>query len=303
MEDHYDRLTTEAVNTESLRIDECTTEEMLRIINEQDQLVPLAVKREIPNIAKAVDLLYSRLRKGGRMVYVGAGTSGRLGVLDASECTPTYGTPPEMVQAYIAGGDAALRNAVECHEDNSDAGMELVKQIGLGGNDVLIGITASGSTPFVLGAAKQAREQGAAVIGVVNNAGSALAALCDIIIAPVVGPEVIRGSTRMKSGTAQKLVLNMLTTATMICLGKVYGNLMVDLSVSNRKLYSRAIRIIQEVTGVDAESASIMLEKADLDLKLAILMIKSGLGKADAAELLKKCDGRLKKAINMSMQV
>jgi len=303
MEDHYDRLTTEAVNTESLRIDECTTEEMLRIINEQDQLVPLAVKREIPNIAKAVDLLYSRLRKGGRMVYVGAGTSGRLGVLDASECTPTYGTPPEMVQAYIAGGDAALRNAVECYEDNSDAGMELVKQIGLGENDVLIGITASGSTPFVLGAVKQAREQGAAVIGVANNAGSALAALCDITIAPVVGPEVIRGSTRMKSGTAQKLVLNMLTTATMICLGKVYGNLMVDLSVSNRKLYRRAIRIIQEVTGVDAESASSMLEKADLDVKLAILMIKSGFGKADAAELLKKCDGRLKKAINMSMQV
>jgi len=297
VEKHYAQLTTEAVNMATVAIDECTTEQMLDLINKQDQLVPLAVKEEIPNITKAVDLLYAHLQRGGKMIYVGAGTSGRLGVLDASECPPTFGTPPEMIQAYIAGGDVALRTAVEGFEDDDEAGQQMVKTLGITEKDVLIGITASGSAPFVLGAARQARAQGAAVIGVVNNADSTLATLCDITIAPVAGPEVIQGSTRMKSGTAQKLVLNMLTTGTMIRMGKVYGNLMVDLNISNHKLHDRAVRIVQAAAGVSAETASKTLEEVGVGAKQAILMLKTGLGKADATSLLNSCGGRLKQAI------
>ena len=296
----YEALTTETVNPASLHMDESDTLDMLRIINEQDCLVPLAVQKQLPEIGKAVDLLYERLSQGGHMVYVGAGTSGRLGVLDASECPPTFSTSPEMVQAYMAGGDIALLTAVEGSEDDEEAGKALVNEIGLSKKDVLIGITASGGAPFVLGAVRRAKAIGAATIGVVNNADSTLSAICDITIAPVVGPEILMGSTRMKSGTAQKLVLNMLTTGTMVRLGKVYGNLMVDLNVSNRKLHDRALRIIKYTTGVEGAAAEQALQKADKNVKLAILMLKTGLAKGDAEERLANSQGSLRKAISLS---
>ena len=298
MSELYESLTTETVNPASAHVDESATFDMLRIINEQDCLVPLAVQRQLPEIEKAVNLLYERLSTGGHMVYVGAGTSGRLGVLDASECPPTFSTSPEMVQAYIAGGDVALRTAVEGCEDDEEAGKILIKEIGLSERDVLIGITASGGAPFVVGAIWQAKAIGAATIGVVNNSGSTLSTLCDITIAPVVGPEIIMGSTRMKSGTAQKLVLNMLTTGTMIRMGKVYGNLMVDLNVSNRKLHDRALRIIKHITGVEGTAAERALMDAGKNVKLATLIIKTGLVKEAARARLVSYGGSLRKAIS-----
>lgn len=297
MKGNYSLLTTEAVNPASTAVDEASVSEMLRLINQQDQQVPLAVEKELPHIARGVELLYDRLKNGGHMVYVGAGTSGRLGVLDASECPPTFGTPPQLVQAFIAGGDTALRTAVEGGEDDADAGRQLVQDIGLTARDVLIGITASGSAPYVLAAIQQAKALGAATIGVANNADSQLARYCDVTIAPVVGPEVLLGSTRMKAGTAQKLVLNMLTTGTMIRLGKVYHNLMVDLNVSNTKLHDRALRIISLATGVDTAQAENALQAADRSAKLAIMMLKTGLKKQPAQNLLAAQNGYLKKAI------
>lgn len=297
MDNYLKHLTTEMMNIDTVHIDECSTEEMLRLINQQDQLVPLAVQKEIPNIGKAVDVIYDCLKRGGRMFYIGAGSSGRLGVLDASECPPTYGVSPELVQGYIAGGDIALRTAVEGYEDNAEAGVKLIKDCGVTAKDVVVGITASGSAAFVLAAIQFARETiGARTIGLVNNANSKLSALCEVCIAPVVGPEVIVGSTRMKSGTAQKLVLNMLTTCTMIKLGKVYGNLMVDLRASNKKLHDRAARIVCAVTGVDYKQAEEVLVQADYNTKLAIMMIKTGLDNQKASEVLNQHDGRLKLA-------
>lgn len=295
--DSYAILTTEEINQESLNIDECNTIEMLEIINNQDSLVHAAVRKEIPKIAQAVDIIYEALKNEGRMVYIGAGTSGRLGILDASECPPTYSTDPDMVQAYIAGGDIALRTAVEGCEDNRELGIKLVHDAEITSNDVVIGITASGGAPFVLAAIQEAKKIGAATIGVVNNKNSKLSKLTDVCIAPIVGPEVIIGSTRMKSGTAQKMVLNMLTTCTMIKMGKVYGNLMVDLKASNMKLIDRAKRIICSATGIDMVAAEKYLELSKMQTKLAILMVKTGLDFEKADELLKKCEGSLKKAI------
>jgi len=290
-------LTTEKINSNTLNIDECNTEEMLKLINDQDKLVPMAIRKEIPNIAKAVDVLYTSLKNGGRMFYIGAGTSGRLGVLDASECPPTYGTDPQMVQGYIAGGDVALRTAVEGCEDDPVAGEQLIKNCGVTDKDVVVGITASGSAMFVLAAIQSAHKIGAHTVGLVNNENSKLSDLCDVCIAPIVGPEVIIGSTRMKSGTAQKLVLNMLTTCTMIKLGKVYGNLMVDLRATNNKLYDRARRIVCSVTDVDDKKAGQVLLQAGNNTKLAIMMIKTGLDAEDAQQVLDRHDGRLKAAI------
>lgn len=297
MDEYLVGLTTENVNIRTKNIDECDTETIIKLINEEDQLVPLAVKSETKQIAAAVDLLYDALKDGGRMIYVGAGTSGRLGVLDASECPPTFGTDPQLVQGYIAGGDSALRNAAEGCEDDPEAGAELIDRLKLHENDVIIGISASGSAAYVLGAIGRARQLGRKTIGIVNNRRTKLESVCDITIAPVVGPEVIIGSTRMKSGTAQKLVLNMLTTAVMIKLGKVYNNLMVDLKASNKKLYDRSIRIICSVTGVDAETAAACLKKADMNAKTAILMLQTGLNYDQSCKILEGCDGRLKKAI------
>lgn len=297
MERSYDALVTEAVNPATTSIDQCGTLEMLTLINDEDRTVPDAVRAELPNIARAVDLLAQRLGSGGRMIYIGAGTSGRLGVLDASECPPTFSTPPELVQAYIAGGDKALRTAVEGCEDDEAGGEALADSLCFTGRDVAVGITASGTAPFVLAALRAAKRSGAAAIGVTNNRDTALCALCDITIAPVVGPEVILGSTRMKSGTAQKLVLNMLTTGTMIRMGKVYGNLMVDLHVSNRKLYDRALRIVRRATGSDEAAARAALEGAGLDVKKAILMLRTGADAQRADALLTACGGRLAQAL------
>lgn len=297
MNDYLAGLTTEAVNPDTLMIDECTTEQMVRLMNQQDALVSAAIANEIPQIAEAVDILHHRLSAGGRMFYIGAGTSGRLGVLDASECPPTFGTDPSMVQGYIAGGDIALRSAVEGCEDDEEAGIALVESIGVTDQDVVIGISASGSAKFVIAALVKAKELGAATIGVCNNKGSKFEPIADICISPVVGPEVISGSTRLKAGTAQKLVLNMLTTCTMVKLGKTYNNLMVDLKASNFKLVDRSLRIIMNTTGVDSQAASETLEKAGMNCKLAIMMIKTGLDAKAAEEALEANGGRLKQAI------
>ena len=297
MDDYLSRLTTEGINPRTLRIDECGTQEILELINDEDCTVPKAVRREMDRIVRAADLIYEAMKSGGKLFYVGAGTSGRLGVLDASECPPTYGTDPELVQGFIAGGDQALRKAVEGSEDDSDAGARLMTEHGVGSCDVVVGITASGGTPFVLGAVKKASELGAKTVGIVNNRDTKLEKLCDVCIAPIVGPEVIIGSTRMKSGTAQKLVLNMLTTAVMIKLGKVYNNLMVDLKASNRKLRDRSIRIICTATGTTEGNAAKYLEAADMRVKTAILMIETGLDCSAANLRLQTCGGRLKAAI------
>lgn len=297
MNSYFAQLTTEQINPATKHIDECDTREMLLLMNDEDQQVPLKVRGEIDAIAAAVDMLYASLKEGGRMFYIGAGTSGRLGVLDASECPPTFGTPPEMVQAYIAGGDSALRTAVEGWEDNREGGEQLISEIGVTSRDVVIGITASGSAPFVLGAIAQARQIGAGTIGLTTNRDSRIGELCDICIAPVVGPEVVAGSTRLKSGTAQKLVLNMLTTGVMIKLGKVYHNLMVDLRASNTKLHDRSIRIVRAVTGVSEERAIKALQEADMQVKTAIMIIETGADAPEAERILQRHDGRLKTAI------
>lgn len=297
MNEYLSKLITEKVNQNTKNIDECSTGEILELINQEDCGVPLAVKKEIPSIIKAVDILYESLKNGGKMVYIGAGTSGRLGVLDASECPPTFGTDPELVQGYIAGGDVALRTAVEGCEDNEELGRQQIFECNIKKGDVVIGITASGSAPYVIGAIKQAKELGAKTIAVVNNKESKLKPICDICIAPVVGPEVIIGSTRMKAGSAQKLVLNMLTTSTMIKLGKVYGNMMVDLKATNHKLNDRALRIIKATTGVDDETAREYLVKANKNTKMAIVMILSGYSLEESEKLLLENEGYLKKAL------
>lgn len=297
MNDYLAGLTTEAINSQTMMIDECTTEQMVMLMNQQDALVHKAVAEEIPQITKAVDILHHKLKNGGRMFYIGAGTSGRLGVLDASECPPTFGTDPLLVQGYIAGGDIALRKAVEGYEDSSEEGIALIENIGVTEKDAVIGISASGSASFVIAGLNKARELGAATIGVCNNKGSKLEPVVDVCIAPVVGAEVISGSTRLKAGTAQKLVLNMLTTCTMVKLGKTYNNLMVDLKASNIKLVDRSVRIIMTATGVDSLTASTTLERAFMNCKLAIMMLKTGLDANDAEKVLSRHEGRLKKAI------
>lgn len=297
MNEYLSGLMTETVNPNTVGIDECSTEEILRLINAEDTGVPRAVAEELPHLARAVDLVYEALKEGGHMFYVGCGTSGRLGVLDASECPPTYGVDPQLVQGYIAGGDVALRKAVEGSEDDAEAGAQLVRDLQVTSKDVVVGITASGSAPYVLGAAREAKSRGAICIAVVNNRGSKLEELCHVTVAPVVGPEVIMGSTRMKAGTAQKMVLNMLSTSVMVKMGKVYNNLMVDLQASNQKLHDRSLRIVCASTDATPEVAEEYLEKADWNVKAAIMMLKTGLNKEGAEEKLRKNGGRLKLAI------
>ncbi|CAH0119648.1 MULTISPECIES: N-acetylmuramic acid 6-phosphate etherase [unclassified Paenibacillus] len=303
MNEYFAGLTTEKINQSTQMIDECTTEEMLRLLNQEDAKVPAAVAAEIPQIMKAVDILHQVLKNGGRMFYIGAGTSGRIGVLDASECPPTFGVDPSMVQGHIAGGDVALRLAVEGFEDNKEEGIALIERCGVTNRDAVIGISASGSANFVIAGLQKAAEIGAETIGVTNNKNSKLEGVCKICIAPVVGPEVIAGSTRLKAGTAQKLVLNMLTTCTMVKLGKTYNNLMVDLKASNNKLYDRSIRIIKAATGADSETAIHFLEKASMNCKLAIMMMKTGLDAESAERALGQHDGKLKAAIRSCMKV
>lgn len=270
--EHLGALPTEQRNPATTDIDRLSTLEMVRVLNAQDATVAAAVERTLPEIAESIDVIVDRIRRGGRLVYVGAGTSGRLGVLDASECPPTYNTPPDLVVGLIAGGDHALRHPVENVEDRPEAGADALREIALTDRDVVVGIASSGRTPFVVGALRYAHEVGAATVSLANVDDAAIAREADIAIAAVTGPEPVTGSTRMKAGTAQKMVLNMLTTGAMIRLGKTYGNLMVDVQPSNSKLRDRAIRIVAEATGLDRDAAETVLARAGNDVKTAIVM-------------------------------
>lgn len=297
MDKYLASLTTEQANERTKELDRCDTAEILTMINREDTVVPEAVGKEIPQITRAVDMIVDAIRGGGRLFYFGAGTSGRLGVLDASECQPTFGVSPDLVQGHIAGGETALRNAVEDSEDNEALGREEIARLGITDADVVTGIAASGRTPYVLGAVRQAKVVGAKTIGLTTNPDSVLQKEVDICIAPVVGPEALTGSTRMKSGTAQKLVLNMLTTATMVKLGKVYGNRMVDLNATNSKLVERAKRIFCDITGGSEEDAEKYLEAAGKHTKLAIFLYYSGLDVSAAQAILEENGGNLRQAL------
>lgn len=290
-------LVTEARNPESENIDDKSTEEILTLINRQDHLVPEAVKDQIPYIARAVEMMVEAFRSGGRLFYVGAGTSGRLGVLDASECPPTFGTDPGMIQGVIAGGEKALVRAQEGAEDNFEKGKEDLADRGLKAGDVVCGIAASYRTPYVLGAIEKARQTGAKTIYVTCNPREQVKAEVDVAICAVVGPEVVMGSTRMKAGTATKLILNMLTTAAMVRMGKVYGNMMVDLMMNSQKLEERSKRVVRMVTGVSYERAAELLRAAGGHVKTAIVMELAGIDKEQAKERLEKHNGFVRKAI------
>ena len=288
---------TEQRNPLTKSIDVLPTLEMVRLINREDHLVAPAVEKVCPEIAQAVDLIADRIRQGGKLIYIGCGTSGRLGILDAVECPPTFSVDPSLVQGLIAGGTQAIFRAVEGAEDNESLGEADLKAIPLSPADTLVGIAASGRTPYVLGGMRYARSIGAAVLAVTCCPGSAIERAADIGIAPVPGPEVITGSTRMKSGTAQKMVLNMLSTCTMIRLGKVYGNLMVDVKASNQKLVSRCIRIVREAAGVSEEEAVNALEQCSYRCKTAIVMLLCGVGVMEADALLNNNGGLISKAV------
>ena len=288
---------TEQNNSETLQIDQCNTLEILELINRQDQSVPLAVSRELSDIAAAVDGIVGRMRKGGRLIYVGAGTSGRLGVLDASECTPTFGTPPDLVCGIIAGGSRALVEAIEGAEDSEEMGQADIAKHQISAKDALVGITASGRTPYVLAAVREARKRGAFTVGICNVKHSILAQLVEVGIEVDTGSEVIMGSTRMKAGTAQKLVLNMLSTSAMIQLGKVYQNYMVDLSATNQKLQGRVVRMVCALADVDMNTAKEALSQADGQLKVAVLSLKMGINAKEAAARLEKYGGVLRAAL------
>lgn len=291
------RITTEQRNPKTAAIDTLPTLEMLRVINQEDARVAPAVAEQLPHIAQAVDGIVDRMRNGGRLIYIGAGTSGRLGVLDASECPPTFNTPPELVVGLIAGGDHALRHAVEHVEDSPEAGADALRSIDLGERDVVVGIAASGRTPFVLGAIAYGKDIGALTIGLCNSANAPLSDAVNIPIAVISGPEVITGSTRLKSGTAQKLVLNMLSTGTMIQMGKTYGNLMVDVQPTNDKLRVRAVRIVAEATGLETEAARAALANSGGDVKAAIVCTLTGLDPETARQRIAAAGGRVRTVI------
>lgn len=300
MQTDLERLVTEGRNPQTLQIDQLDSWEILRLINREDQLVALAVQQELPAIAQAVDLIVAALTAGGRLLYVGAGTSGRLGVLDAAECPPTFGTDPDLVQAVIAGGERAIRLAVEQVEDQPELGRQDLLERGVDARDVVVGIAASGHTPYALGALRAAQAVGAQTVALTMNPNSPLAQLADLAISPVVGPEVIMGSTRLKAGTAQKLVLNMLSTASMIRLGKVYSNLMVDLQPTNAKLVERSQRIVQLATGCAAPVAAAALQAGGGRPKLAIVMILAQVDTTRAAELLSAAGGFVRRALELA---
>ena len=293
-------LLTETRNSASEHIDAISTELMLHIINDEDYTISDRVREQIPNIAHAVDAIYERALKGGRLFYMGAGTSGRLGVLDASECPPTFGVPRDLVQGIIAGGDPALRVSQEGAEDSREQGGIDLLANGFNqspGQDVLVGIAASGRTPYVLGAMETAKQHGCLTIGLSCVPGSPIEAAADIAITPATGAEAITGSTRMKAGTATKLVLNMLSTGLMVRLGYVYGNLMVNVQPTNEKLVDRAERIIADATGVDEARAADLLKQSG-SVSTAIVMQKRTLSRPDAEKALAKASGNLRRALN-----
>jgi N-acetylmuramic acid 6-phosphate etherase len=293
-------LPTEQKNPATAHIDSATTIEILELINNEDAKIAGAVRDELPHITRAVDAIVERFKRGGRLIYTGAGTSGRLGIVDASECPPTYGTPHEMVQALIAGGTPAIFKAQEGAEDNAEKGAEEIRELHVGVNDVVCGIAASGRTPYVVGAVRQAHDLGAFTIVVSTSTHEKVRSAhptADVLICPNVGPEAIMGSTRMKSGTAQKLVLNMLTTASMVRIGKTFGNVMVDLQMTNEKLKERARKVLMDLTGLDYARATALLDSADGHVKTALVMAIADVDKATAQERLAGADGFVRQAL------
>ncbi|MGV3002846.1 N-acetylmuramic acid 6-phosphate etherase [Vibrio sp.] len=291
-------LVTESRNTASAEIDTLSTQEMLTIINQEDQKVPLAVKAELPKIAQAVDVITQAFASGGRLIYMGAGTSGRLGILDASECPPTYGSNPDLVVGLIAGGYQAILKAVENAEDNLELGQSDLESLNLTNKDVVVGIAASGRTPYVIGGLKYANSVGATTVSLACNPGCPMEAQAKIVITPIVGAEVVTGSSRMKAGTAQKLVLNMLTTGAMIRSGKVFGNLMVDVEATNAKLIQRQTNIVMEATGATTEQAEQALNACDRHCKTAILMLLADIDAKQAKQRLTQHNGFIRSALN-----
>lgn len=290
-------LVTESRNHHSEHIDTLSTLEMLKVINNEDKKVPFAVEATLPHIARLVDKVVTAFSQGGRLIYCGAGTSGRLGILDASECPPTYGTPHDMVIGLIAGGHKAILQAVENAEDNVQLGAEDLRQLNFNAKDVLVGIAASGRTPYVIGALEYARSLGAVTGAISCNPDSPIAQRADIAITPIVGPEVVTGSSRMKAGTAQKLVLNMITTGAMIKMGKVFGNLMVDVEATNAKLIERQIRIVMQATECERATAEQALAQCQRHCKTAILMILAGVDAQQATQLLTQNKGFIRQAL------
>src|SRR5579885_1770101 len=298
MERSLRMLETEKVNPATSEIDLMSPLEIVQAINAEDATVAKAVELVLPQIAAAIEVIAERLRHGGRLIYAGAGTSGRLGALDASECPPTFNLSPDTIVACIAGGPTAMTLAHEDFEDSVEAGRADVERLNLNAKDTIVGITASGRTPYVRGAIAYAREQGAFTIGLACNTNSALETEVEIMIAPIVGPEVITGSTRLKAGTAQKMVLNMLSTGSMILLGKTFGNLMVDVQATNRKLHQRALKIVQTATGFEKDVAEELLRRAGGEVKLAILLGKTNLAPEEARKQLAAHDHILRATLD-----
>lgn len=292
-----EKMLSEQRNPNTLHIDSLPSLDIVTLLNNEDKLVALAVEKNLPQIAQAVERIVAAFQAGGRLVYMGAGTSGRLGVLDASECPPTFGVPSSMVVGLIAGGETALRNAVEGAEDNLAAGEQDLRHINFSRKDVLVGIAASGRTPYVIGGLNYAKQLGATTVSLVSNPNAVMSDIADIAIITAVGPEALTGSSRLKSGTAQKMVLNMLTTAAMIRLGKCYQNLMVDVQATNQKLKARAIRIVMQATDCDQITAEQTLHTTNGNAKLAIMMLLSGLDKTQAETALAQSQGRLQSAL------
>jgi len=295
--ENLSKLSTEQRNPRSMNLDSLSTEEILKLINSEDKLVPLAVEKEIPYIAQAVELIEDAFKNNGRLIYVGAGTSGRLGILDASECPPTFGSPHDMIVGVMSGGRDAVFRAKEGSEDRADDGEQAMVDMKVNANDVVCGIAASRRTPYVVAAIKKAKELGAKTLYVTTNPRSEFDIDVDVAICPEVGPEVLAGSTRMKSGTAQKLVLNMLTTTAMVRLGKIYENMMVDLQMNSQKLEERAKRVVMTVTGLEYEEAMKYLEQAGGHVKTALVMILAGVDAGEARARLEKANGFVREAL------
>ena len=296
MSDDLATLATEATDPRFAQIDRMSVADLAATMNDADRTVPDAVRAALPQVVAAISAVAERMARGGRLIYVGAGTPGRIAVLDASECPPTFSTPPGLVTAIIAGGPSAIVTPSEGAEDDADAGAAAIDDAGVGPLDSVVGIASSGRTPYVVAAVSRARELGAFTVGLTSNVGSDLAGAAEQPIEVVVGPEVISGSTRLKAGTAQKLVLNMISTITMVRLGKTYGNLMVDVRPTNHKLRERAVRIVRQLTGVDGPAARAALGAAGWDVKVAAVTLRLGLDPAAARERLEAAGGRLREA-------
>lgn len=292
-----ERLLTEQSNPESRDLDQCSTLQLLEIMNAADAQVAVAVQRELPRIAAAVEAISAALETGGSLTYIGAGTSGRLGVLDAAECPPTFGVPPELVHGIMAGGEKAFTQSLEGVEDDPGAGARDLERSGFRKGSALVGIAASGRTPYVLGAIRKARELGGITCGIACVPDSELSRLVQYPIEPIPGPEILTGSTRLRAGTATKLILNMISTAVMVKLGHVFGNLMVNVQPTNQKLEDRARRIIQEATGVSYEQASVLLDRAGRTVRTAIVMQKKGISREEAEAFLTRAQGRIREAL------